>query len=137
MKIFQLLFTQAANPEETAEGLHEGKAKERQFLQKAFIKDFFLLFFFPSLKAEITKFSSYTGSRSFSRKHKGFFLSFFFEDKMNDIKTDKSAVVVNITVNVKKYHAKRHWKPAWAFFCRNTGPILSCSLAASQCPRTT
>lgn len=96
---------------------------------------------------EIFRFSSYTGSRSFSRKHKlffffhsGFFLNFFQEDKINDIKADKNVAVVNITVNITKHYAKRHWKPAWAFsffFSRNVGPMLSCSLAVSQRSKTT
>ena len=130
--------------------------KERQFLRKAFVKVFLFVFvFLQKLKLqncmqnyhddEKCRFSSYTGSRSFSRKHKlffffqGFFFNFFPENKMDDIKADKNAVVVNVTVNITKYYAKRHWKPAraFSFFSRNMWPILSCSLAASQKSKTT
>lgn len=47
--------------------------------------------------------------------HSGFFLNFFQEDKINYIKAEKNVVAVNITVNITKHYAKRHWKPARAF----------------------
>lgn len=155
-----LLFTQVGNHKEIAEGLYEVKTKkERQCLQKVSVMasclhrtwnckiSYWIIRMIKNLDSICTL---GVDALQESVNSYSFCLSFFFFIRVSFLTFSRSQKelywgcqnieVVNVTMNIKKDCAKRHWALAWALPSLSAGiwgqcwtePFRTCVQAASK-----